>query len=330
MIDLLSSSLWPEIETYAYNSKRKIVAAAYVSNDIQIKFNKGDILIVDASDECISSGSTSRQIIKSAIERKARVYSLKNLHAKIYILDDILFIGSSNISRSSKYKLHEVGLISDDNELIKKARKIVNEYVRISKRIDYKFLKHIYSIKVKKIFPLVRSNQIKEKPKLIDLLIKKSPIVNDYVIFLYENDATLKSRDIRRQAKKKGFILPPAKNWTWYEDTATSETRRLYKRYFQKSGLKAIGFLVKSNNNAITKFIRVDESIQIYINHFTVENKIASNFIDDYRTPFTFNNGTLIKRINKLLDDKPIAGIRLANKPAWIVPAIEFTKLLGF
>ena len=170
MLKLLSSNLWAEIETLSANAKRKLVAVAYFSDDLRIKFKSGDTLITDASEERISNGNTSKKLLANAFDKRVNVYSLPDLHSKIFIFDNILIIGSTNISSSSRNRLHEAGIVTDDPTLVAQAENLLEKYKRGAKRINKKLLQKINSIEL--LISAERPKSIGDdlKPPLLDLL----------------------------------------------------------------------------------------------------------------------------------------------------------------
>src|SRR6266576_3458871 len=98
MQKIISNNLWGEIQRLALKSKTKRAAIAYVTTDKYLKFGKGDVLVVDASDAAIACGETSAAVLKQAYKRGAELYSSDRLHAKFILLDHVAVVGSANLS----------------------------------------------------------------------------------------------------------------------------------------------------------------------------------------------------------------------------------------
>ena len=64
-----------------------MAAVAFFSNSNLVGFRKGDVLIVDASDDCIKSNATTAKALAAVMRRGASVFSLPNLHAKVFVFD---------------------------------------------------------------------------------------------------------------------------------------------------------------------------------------------------------------------------------------------------
>lgn len=328
MLKLLSSNLWPEIETLAANAKTKQVAVAYVSDDLRIKFKAGDTLITDASNERIASGNASKRILSNAVKKNVEVYSLPNLHSKIFIFDDILVMGSTNISSSSRNRLHEAGIVTDDPDLIFSTKKLLEKYKKSAHKIDELFLEKINSIEVIKHFEGLGDVGNNEKPSLLDLMCSNSYILDDFVISIYEGETTLTDKVIKDAAKKKDLKLPPKERWDWYEHAYDEKVEKIFDRVFEKSELKVIAIeTVSDNKNKIIKIVDVKPNVQVYANKLKIRRSLIVNFILDKRPPFKLNKKELLRELNKMLKNKPEIGKTLSNKNAGIFTAKEFARI---
>lgn len=327
MLKLLSSNLWPEIETLAANAKRKQVAVAYVSDDLRIKFKAGDMFITDASDERIASGNTSKRILVDAVKKNVKVYSLPNLHSKVFIFDDILVMGSTNISSSSRNRLYEAGIVTDDPELLISANNLLEKYKKGAQKIDKPFLKRINSIKVVNDGKNQSGISADVKPSLIDLMRSNNYLLDDFVISFYEAKTTLTEKIIKQSAKKKSVNLPPPNKWVWYENDFDKSLEKILDRFFVKGELKVISFEVEWSDKKINKFIDVDTDVQVFVNAIKIRHKLITNFILDKRPPFKFDKRKLLKELNNLLKNNDVAKKKLLDK--WVLTSKEFASILG-
>jgi len=328
MLKLLSSNLWSEIETLATNAKRKQVAVAYVSEELHIKFKTGDTLITDASDEKIASGSTSKRLITDAFRRKVKLYSLQNLHSKIFIFDDVLIVGSTNISSSSRNRLYEAGIVTDDIQLVSSAQKLLEKYKKHAEKVNSSFIQKIKAIEImdkSEISTVVKAS----KPSLVDLLQSNNYLLDDYVVIFHESGATLTNRKIKEYAKKKGVKLPPPQKWAWYEYDFDRDADRTFKQFYEKSEMKTIGLEITHNDKKIEKFVDVDTDIQVFVNKMKINQLIVNNFIVDKRPPFKFDKRRLLKKLNEMLMENRLSGEKLFDKTGWILSAKEFAKIMG-
>ena len=63
-------------------------AIAYVTRDL-VGFQKGNTLVVDASDRAIQNGETDAPLLRKLHKKGVQLYDCADLHAKILLLDDI-------------------------------------------------------------------------------------------------------------------------------------------------------------------------------------------------------------------------------------------------
>jgi len=153
-------------------------------------------------------------------------------------------------------------------------------------------------------------------------------ILDDFAVILYEGNATLTNKIIRQAAKKKGVKLPPSERWNWYENSNDKKTDKIFDRFFEKSELKVIGLETLSDEMHITKFTGIESNIQIYINKIKINRKLVTNFVYDKKPPYKLNKRELLKELNNMLRSNKKAGQELDNKPAGILTAKEFVKIL--
>jgi len=120
MIEMLCDNLWPTITRLARKSKRKYVAVAYFGHGANriLPLSKGDSLLVDMSIDAVKSGQTDPNEIEKYFKKGVDVYTCSNLHAKTYVFDNTLIVGSANVSQHSRINLIEAGLLCKDTDVI--------------------------------------------------------------------------------------------------------------------------------------------------------------------------------------------------------------------
>jgi len=104
-------SVWDEIGPAVRKSKGRVVAAvAYIgkSGDEILPLKKGDVLVCDASERSVKSGSTDPTTLKRFLSRGVEIRSCEGLHAKVIVLPRRAFVGSANASASSRDKVEAV------------------------------------------------------------------------------------------------------------------------------------------------------------------------------------------------------------------------------
>src|SRR5580704_12654880 len=97
----LSRDIWPQLTKAARGSRRRcVVAVAYFGKGASrlLPLAKGSRLVVDASERSVGSGQTCPADLIRLVKRGVAVYSVPNLHAKVFVLGRTAYIGSPNVS----------------------------------------------------------------------------------------------------------------------------------------------------------------------------------------------------------------------------------------
>jgi hypothetical protein len=82
-------------------------------------------LVVDASDGAVKSGQTCPADLKVMQKHGVTIYSVPNLHAKVYAFDGFAFIGSANASNHSRDTLLEAMIQTNDPAIVRSAKSFV-------------------------------------------------------------------------------------------------------------------------------------------------------------------------------------------------------------
>lgn len=126
----LSRDFWPHlIKTVSGSRQRCSVAVAYFGKGASklLPLPKGSRLVVDASERAVSSGQTCPADLLALIKRGIAVYSVPNLHAKVFVVGRAAYIGSTNVSNRSAAHLVEAVIRTTDPGAINAARKFVGD-----------------------------------------------------------------------------------------------------------------------------------------------------------------------------------------------------------
>jgi hypothetical protein len=126
----ITADVWGALSRAARRSKKPAyVAVAY--------FGKGaaDLLclpaksrlVVDASEAAVKQGQTNPAELRRMLRRKVAVYSVQNLHAKVFAFDTAAFIGSANVSKHSASVLQEAVLRVTDAKVLRATRDFVKD-----------------------------------------------------------------------------------------------------------------------------------------------------------------------------------------------------------
>ena len=106
--ELITDRVWAAITEAARNTKTPAyVAVAYFGNGASklLPLRKGSRLVVDASEHAVKSGQTSPAELLKLHRKGVKVYSIENLHAKVFVFGRTAFVGSANVSqRSNLYR----------------------------------------------------------------------------------------------------------------------------------------------------------------------------------------------------------------------------------
>jgi hypothetical protein len=144
---VLSKELWKEIRAYASRARRRKVAISYVTNDL-IGFRNGDILVVDASQWAIKFGETDAQVLLNLQRKGVQLFDCRDLHAKTVLLDDVAFVSSGNMSKSSAKKLVEAGILTDHVAVVSAVASFIEQLQDQSKALTPSALEKLCKIKV--------------------------------------------------------------------------------------------------------------------------------------------------------------------------------------
>lgn len=124
----ISEDLWTTLTAAAKKNKRIChVAVAYFGQggSKRLPLYPGSYLVVDASESTVKSGLTCPDELIELQKRGVKIFSVPNLHAKIYVIGRSAFIGSANVSGHSANTLVEALLCTTDPKAVSGARQFV-------------------------------------------------------------------------------------------------------------------------------------------------------------------------------------------------------------
>jgi len=125
---LITDNVWAALTSAVKSSKRKsFVAVAYFGKGgaEMLPLQKGSVLLVDASEGAVSAGQTCPQELLKLLANGVEIYSLKNLHAKLYVVGGTLFVGSANVSSNSEENLVEVLIKTSERKVVEAAKEFI-------------------------------------------------------------------------------------------------------------------------------------------------------------------------------------------------------------
>lgn len=124
----LGTKIWPTLtaEAKRFNGK-SFVAVAYFGSGAakRLPLKKGSILVVDASDKAVKSGQTNPAELIKLRKLGVRIFSMSNLHAKVFVFGGVAFVGSTNVSENSEDVYSEASIRSSQTSVVSGARQFV-------------------------------------------------------------------------------------------------------------------------------------------------------------------------------------------------------------
>lgn len=126
---LLSSRLWPQLRKLSRAGMPVLAAIGYYSKD-QLALKRGDLLIVDACEHNIRSGSTSGPLLLQLFDRGVKLHHLEGLHAKVVVIGRHAVVGSANASDNSESHLTEAAFLTRDGVLQGQVTAFIRQLVK--------------------------------------------------------------------------------------------------------------------------------------------------------------------------------------------------------
>lgn len=172
-MQLITDKVWEHISRRAKENTNRYVAVAYLGKNASkyLRLESGDVLVVDASENCIRSGSTNPIEIEKYIKNGVELYSYENLHAKAFVFGAFALIGSANVSGNSANVLTECIVEFKNAETVSATRGFVRSLMLEPLSPEYvKYLKTIYKP------PKIKGNKkskLTRKPKGNSLWVQK-------------------------------------------------------------------------------------------------------------------------------------------------------------
>jgi hypothetical protein len=198
---IITENIWEEITNEVIlNADKSMVAVAFFSTGATklLPLTKGSSLIVNASERIVKSGQTNPNELISLLKKGVKIYNYENLHAKMYLIGDKLFIGSSNASNNSANGLKESMLVSVEKSIVNEGKHRISELAITSLGLErLKQLKKVY--KTPKFiggFPVANS---KTNKKTIDSRIYVCKLV--YKNYPKGSDEALENGKIKAELK---------------------------------------------------------------------------------------------------------------------------------
>lgn len=126
--EIITDDAWEAITAAAQRRRQQAwVAVAFFGKDGPnlLPLAAGSRLVVNASEEAVRLGLTRPASLKEMVDNDVLVYSVDNLHAKVFVFGRTVFIGSTNASGSSANTLIEAVIRTTDRNSVTEAREFV-------------------------------------------------------------------------------------------------------------------------------------------------------------------------------------------------------------
>ena len=127
----ITRDIWPQLTKAVRDSPQSCaVAVAYFGKGAGklLPLTKGSRLVVDASEHAVAAGQTCPADLAKLVKRGVKVYSVPNLHAKVFVLGRAAYIGSANASNRSASQLVEAVIRTTETSAVRAARQFVREH----------------------------------------------------------------------------------------------------------------------------------------------------------------------------------------------------------
>jgi len=123
-MQFVGSTVWPTITSYLKKGKiRRVAAVAYLNTGAfeLLPLRKGDTLVVNDSALALTTGATNPHEIEKFKKKGVRCYGNEDLHAKLFVSDNYIVVGSANASSNSKNNLIEACLTVKSQDMAEEA-----------------------------------------------------------------------------------------------------------------------------------------------------------------------------------------------------------------
>lgn len=120
---LFNATLWDELRERIPRAKRVCAAVAYLGRGASrvLPLKEGDRLVVDMSLRTVRAGATDPREVQKFLRRGVQVFSRGSLHAKFFIIDEVVLAGSANISQHAQATLDEAAILTNDVAAVRRA-----------------------------------------------------------------------------------------------------------------------------------------------------------------------------------------------------------------
>jgi hypothetical protein len=128
-------------------------AVAFVGKNPEkvLYWPKECLLVTDVSEDRVKAGATSASGVSKLLKRGVDVRSRPGLHAKVYVFDNVAFIGSANASESSQALAEAAVMVTAPAEVVR-ARRFVRSWSNESTPMSELLMRQLRSLEPKRGF----------------------------------------------------------------------------------------------------------------------------------------------------------------------------------
>lgn len=136
-------SVWAAIKARSGRKTPITAAIAYLSKADALPFKSGDVVIANLSRRSVSTGATNPAAALELIEDGVEVRTHPNLHAKVIMTREHLFVGSMNASGRSGGKLVEAVVETTNRQARSTAGRWLKQLADASRKVTRTELKNL-------------------------------------------------------------------------------------------------------------------------------------------------------------------------------------------
>lgn len=127
MLKFLSADIWKNISQLTKKSAKNKVAVAYFGKGAseQLPLKKDDILVIAMGLDNVRCGQVSPYEVEKLFNKGVKIYTVTNLHSKVYLFDNAAIVGSANASSFSQTHLIESGILTNDKKTLREIEKFI-------------------------------------------------------------------------------------------------------------------------------------------------------------------------------------------------------------
>jgi hypothetical protein len=162
---LLTEQPWKAITRAVKREPGKChVAVAYFGQGAaqMLPLREGSLLVLDFSEASVRAGRSCPAEVLKLLKQGVEIRSVRNLHAKVFVVGSMAFIGSTNVSKASANTLVEAVAVISDPHLIRQSRRFVIDLVGES--VSEEFARQMAAIYRPPIFPKAPRKARKTQP----------------------------------------------------------------------------------------------------------------------------------------------------------------------